>query len=92
VVVNPVMDFTLDAKCVGVPVKAADGKTIALYRKMVDKDSLQRMPLDAGLRTARRVDPNYCVICHNPGSGDYYNNSQCRLEDDGATRYTPAST
>lgn len=74
VVVNPTMDFTLGADGVAVPVKAADGKTIAPYRKVVDAASCNECHSTLTAH-GTRVDPNYCVICHNPGSGDYYNNT-----------------
>lgn len=74
VVVNPTMDFTVGADGVAVPVKAADGKTIAPYRKVVDAASCNECHSTLSAH-GTRVDPNYCVICHNPGSGDYYNNT-----------------
>ncbi len=74
VVVNPTMDFTLGADGIAVPVKASDGKTIAPYRKVVDKASCNECHSTLTAH-GTRVDPNYCVICHNPGSGDYYNNT-----------------
>ena len=39
VVVNPVMDFTLNADGTANPVKAADGKTLALSRQVATKNS-----------------------------------------------------
>lgn len=69
VVVNPTVDFTLDAKGVATPVKAADG-SLALARKVVGMESCNscHAPLSAH---GTRVEPNYCVICHNSGSIDY---------------------
>ncbi len=74
VLVNPTMDFTVGADGVAVPVKASDGKTIAPYRKVVDAASCNECHSTLKAH-GTRVDPNYCVICHNPGSGDYYNNT-----------------
>jgi OmcA/MtrC family decaheme c-type cytochrome len=70
VVSNPVMDFTAGTDGVGVPVKAADGKTLALSRQVVTKDSCNDCHQTLALH-GTRVDPNYCVMCHNPGSTDY---------------------
>ncbi len=74
VVVNPTIDFTINADGSVTPVKAADGKTLAPYRKVVDAASCNECH-SALAAHGTRVDPNYCVICHNPGSGDYYNNT-----------------
>ena len=74
VVVNPYIDFTLGADGVAVPVKASDGKTLAAYRKVVDKDSCNECHATLTAH-GTRVDPNYCVICHNPGSTDYHTNN-----------------
>ena len=78
VVVNPTMDFKVCADGVGVPVKASDGKTVAPYRKVVDAASCNECHSKLTAH-GTRVDPNYCVICHNPGSGDYYNNTNVDL-------------
>ena len=80
VVVNPTMDFTVGADGVAVPVKASDGKTIAPYRKVVDAASCNECHSELKAH-GTRVDPNYCVICHNPGSGDYYNNTTVDLRE-----------
>lgn len=78
VVVNSLMDFTLDATGVAVPVKASDGKT-GEYKKVVDKASCNEC--HAALTAhGTRVDPNYCVICHNPGSADYYTTNPIDLK------------
>ena len=79
VVVNPYMDFTLDAKGVATPVKAADG-TLTASRKVVDKASCNNChaPLVAH---GTRVDPNYCVICHNTGSTDFNTNNTINLKN-----------
>ena len=79
VVVNPYVDFTLGADGVAVPVKAADG-TLTASRKVVDKDSCNNChaPLVAH---GTRVDPNYCVICHNTGSTDFNTNNPINLKN-----------
>ena len=78
VVVNPIMDFTIGADGVAVPVKAADGKTITDARKVVDKDSCNECHSTLKVH-GTRVDPNYCVICHNAGSTDYNTNNPIEL-------------
>lgn len=77
VVVNPTVDFTLDANGVATPVKAADGK-LALSRKVVGMESCNtcHAPLTAH---GTRVDPNYCVVCHNAGSADFNTNNPIAL-------------
>ena len=78
VVVNPTVDFTLAANGVATPVKAADG-TLALSRKVVAMESCNscHAPLAAH---GTRVDPNYCVICHNTGSIDFNTNNPIDLK------------
>jgi OmcA/MtrC family decaheme c-type cytochrome len=71
VVVNPTFDFTLGANGVAVPVTTP--------RKVVDKASCNEChePITAH---GTRVDPNYCVICHNPGSVDFNTNNKIDLK------------
>ena len=78
VVVNPYIDFTLGADGVAVPVKAADGTPTA-SRKVVAMESCNscHAPLVAH---GTRVDPNYCVICHNTGSIDFNTNNPINLK------------
>ncbi len=79
VVVNPYVDFTLGADGVAVPVKAADGTPVAA-RKVVAMESCNscHAPLAAH---GTRVDPNYCVICHNAGSTDFNTNNPIDLKN-----------
>ncbi|TSA13972.1 MAG: OmcA/MtrC family decaheme c-type cytochrome [Comamonadaceae bacterium] len=79
VVVNPTVDFTLAANGVATPVKAADG-SLALSRKVVAMESCNscHAPLAAH---GTRVDPNYCVICHNSGSIDFNTNNPIDLKN-----------
>ena len=79
VVVNPILDFTVGADGVAVPVKAADGKTITDAKKVVDKASCNECHSTLKVH-GTRVDPNYCVICHNPGSTDYNTNNSIDLK------------
>jgi len=78
VVINPYVDFTLAANGVGTPVKAADG-TLTASRKVVAMESCNscHAPLTAH---GTRVDPNYCVVCHNAGSTDFNTNNPIDLK------------
>lgn len=75
VVVNPYIDFTLGADGMAVPVKAADGKTLTEARKVVDKASCNECHSKLAIHGGNRVDPNYCVMCHNAGSTDFNTNN-----------------
>jgi OmcA/MtrC family decaheme c-type cytochrome len=79
VVVNPLMDFTVGADGIAVPVKATDGKTITDAKKVVDKASCNECHSTLKVH-GTRVDPNYCVMCHNPGSTDYNTNNPIDLK------------
>ena len=79
---NPYMDFTLGANGKGVPFKDSQGNLTAA-RKVVDSASCsechQTFALhnqDLGNDPSRPdygiyVDPQACVMCHNPGSADF---------------------
>jgi OmcA/MtrC family decaheme c-type cytochrome len=63
--VNPYFDFTLDA----------NGKSVAVTdpsktRKMTDVTSCNGCHDKLGLHGGGRVDTQYCVMCHNPGTTD----------------------
>ncbi len=65
VLVNPYFDFTIDA----------NGKSVAITdstntRKMVDAASCNNCHDKLSLHGGGRVDPQFCVMCHNPGSTD----------------------
>ncbi len=79
VVINPYVDFTLAANGVATPVKAADG-TLTASRKVVAMESCNscHAPLVAH---GTRVDPNYCVMCHNAGSIDFNTNNPIDLKN-----------
>lgn len=79
VVVNPIMDFTVGTDGVAVPVKAADGKTLAPYRKVVGAESCNECHSTLKVH-GTRVDPNYCVICHNAASTDYNTKNPIELK------------
>jgi OmcA/MtrC family decaheme c-type cytochrome len=64
VLVNPYFDFTVDAN--GNSVAA----TAAQTRRMVDIDSCNGCHDKLALHGGGRVDTQYCVLCHNPGTTD----------------------
>jgi len=64
VVVNPYFDFTLDSS--GKSVLATASQT----RKMVDVGSCNNCHTKLALHGGGRVDTQYCVMCHNPGTKD----------------------
>ena len=65
VLVNPYIDFTLDASGKSVLVTDAS-KT----RKMTDISSCNSCHEKLALHGGGRVDTQYCVLCHNPGTTD----------------------
>ncbi len=78
VMVDPYVDFTLAANGVATPVKNASGVPTA-YSKVVAMESCNscHAPLTAH---GTRVDPNYCVMCHNAGSTDFNTNNPINLK------------
>jgi len=65
VLVNPSIDFTVDANGNALPV------TDPLQtRKMVDMNTCNGCHSKLSLHGGGRVDPQYCVTCHNAGSTD----------------------
>jgi OmcA/MtrC family decaheme c-type cytochrome len=65
VLVNPYIDFTVDA----------DGKSVFVTdpsktRKMTDVTSCNGCHDKLALHGGGRVDTQYCVMCHNPGTTD----------------------
>jgi OmcA/MtrC family decaheme c-type cytochrome len=61
VLVNPYFDFTVDAS----------GKSVAATaRKMVDIGSCNNCHDKLGMHGGGRVDTQFCVMCHNPGTTD----------------------
>ena len=65
VLVNPYIDFTIDAA--GKSVLVVDP---ARTRKMSDVTSCNSCHEKLALHGGGRVDTQYCVMCHNPGSTD----------------------
>jgi len=65
VIVNPNFDFTIDANGNSVPVTDP-----TLTRKMVDVGSCNGCHAKLALHGGGRVDTQYCVMCHNPGTTD----------------------
>lgn len=63
--VNPYFDFTLDAAGKSVPVTDP-----SLTRKMTDVSSCNACHDKLALHGGGRVDTQYCVMCHNPGTTD----------------------
>lgn len=65
VLVNPYFDFTVDASGNSVPVTDP-----AKTRKMTDVNSCNSCHEKLALHGGGRVDTQYCVMCHNPGTTD----------------------
>ncbi|MEJ8835882.1 OmcA/MtrC family decaheme c-type cytochrome [Ramlibacter sp. AN1133] len=65
VLVNPYFDFTVDANGNSVPVTDP-----ALTRKMTDVSSCNTCHEKLALHGGGRVDTQFCVMCHNPGTRD----------------------
>ncbi len=61
-VANPYYDFTFDAGNASIPVDAAD------TRKVVDRSSCNECHNQLAMHGGGRIDPQYCVLCHNPGT------------------------
>jgi OmcA/MtrC family decaheme c-type cytochrome len=64
VLVNPYFDFTFDSSNNSVPVAANQ------TRKMTDVSSCNGCHEKLALHGGGRVDTQYCVMCHNPGTTD----------------------
>lgn len=67
---NPTLDFTLGGNGIGVPYRDGQGNPI-LARKVAARESCNDCHVNFAQHGGDRVDPNYCVVCHNPGSTDY---------------------
>jgi len=69
---NPFVDFTL-VNGVGRPIEDSLGNDV-LVREMVVRESCNSCHNDLGQQSKfhgnRRIDPNYCVLCHNDSSYD----------------------
>jgi OmcA/MtrC family decaheme c-type cytochrome len=73
--VNPYIDFTLGADGKAVPVTDSQG-ALTEAKKVVDRASCNECHKTFAQHGGGRVDPNYCVMCHNPGSKDYNTNNE----------------
>lgn len=67
---NPYIDFTLNANGNDVPFKDAQGKLKPAVQ-VVDRASCNECHVNFAWHDGNRVDPQYCVMCHNPGSMDF---------------------
>lgn len=67
---NPFIDFTLGADGKAVPAMDAQGNLVST-RTVVDRTSCNECHLNFAQHGGSRVDPQYCVMCHNPGSWDF---------------------
>ncbi len=68
--VNPFMDFTLGSSGTAVPFKDSQGNLTAA-RIVVDSASCNECHQVFAQHDGNAVDPQYCVMCHNPGSADF---------------------
>lgn len=67
---NPYLDFTLGADGKGIPNMDSQGNPTPA-RKVVDRNSCNDCHVNFAQHDGNRVDPNFCVVCHNPGSTDF---------------------
>jgi OmcA/MtrC family decaheme c-type cytochrome len=68
--VNPYIDFTLGSDGNGVINRDSQGNPNAVH-KVVDRESCNDCHVNFAQHGGNRVDPNFCVVCHNPGSRDF---------------------
>lgn len=74
ILVNPHFDFTIDGNGNSVPVTDP-----AKTRKMVDSSSCNGCHDKLSLHGGGRVDTDFCVMCHNPGTTDANSGHQVTL-------------
>jgi OmcA/MtrC family decaheme c-type cytochrome len=77
---NPYLDFTLGANGTGVPFKDSQGNPVPA-REVADRASCNECHLNFAHHnqsiepvqpdTGAYIDPQVCVMCHNPGSSDF---------------------
>jgi OmcA/MtrC family decaheme c-type cytochrome len=67
---NPIMDFTLGGDGRGNPSLDSQGN-LTPARRVVDRASCNECHQNFAQHGGNRVDPQYCVMCHNPGSADF---------------------
>jgi OmcA/MtrC family decaheme c-type cytochrome len=68
--VNPYIDFTLGPDGKGVIYRDSKGNPVPA-RKVVARESCNDCHVNFAQHGGNRVDPNFCVVCHNPGSRDF---------------------
>ena len=71
--VNPYVDFTVGADGKAVAVTDSAG-SLSDAKKVVDRGSCNACHQNFAAHGGARVDPQVCVVCHNPGSQDFHNN------------------
>jgi OmcA/MtrC family decaheme c-type cytochrome len=71
---NPMIDFTLGADGRAIPSMDAQGNLVST-KTVVDRASCNECHVNFAQHGGNRVEPNYCVMCHNPGSTDYATNN-----------------
>lgn len=67
---NPYLDFTLGADGRGAPVMDSQGNLLSAH-SVVDRASCNDCHQNFAQHGGNRVEPQYCVMCHNPGSSDF---------------------
>jgi len=67
---NPYMDFTLGTDGKGKPFLDAQGNLTPAH-KIVERAACNECHQNFAQHGGNRVEPNYCVMCHNPGSSDF---------------------
>ncbi len=67
---NPYMDFTLGADGRGTPYLDGQGNLTPAH-KVVERAACNECHQNFAQHGGNRVEPNYCVMCHNPGSSDF---------------------
>ncbi len=72
--VNPYIDFTLGTDGKATPVRNAQG-VLTDWKKVADRASCNECHKTFAQHGGGRVDPNFCVMCHNPGSTDFNTNN-----------------
>ena len=67
---NPFLDFVVGADGKGLPFLDSQGVPFAAWQ-VVDRASCNECHADFAQHAGDRIDPQYCVMCHNPGSHDF---------------------
>jgi len=72
---NPYMDFSIAADGKATPLKDSKGAMVDTKR-VIDRASCNECHKSFAQHGGNRVEPNFCVMCHNPGSKDYNTNNE----------------